>query len=394
MLGAWEHDYYDEAVDYLRALLSAGLKDNPFLFKGVMTGVLRVARESMFAGLNNVEVYSLLRARGGEHFGFTEAEVLGLLADYGRADEAGEVRDWYNGYRFGNVTVYNPISITSMLAYPESPLLPYWVNTSENGLVRALLLETAHLRTNIEILLEGGFFESRVEEDVSLRQLSGESVWSLFLFSGYLKAESVRIEDGVQYAKLRIPNTEVRSLWRGTFSRWLLDYSGGLGPLHHAVLTGDAPVLQILLSAMLLRHVSSFDLTNRQVRTEDGLSAFHRGNTTQAEAFYHAFVLGLLVTLETTHRVRSNRESGRGRPDLLILPRHAGQPGVVLEFKRRPPAPGLPDDVADALATLAEAALAQIRDEKYTTELEEAGAAPIVRLGIAFGGREVVVRAG
>lgn len=374
VLTAWEQGYYEEAVSYFRSLLSPGLKDNPFLFKGVLTGVLRVARESMFSGLNNVQVFSLLHADRDEFFGFTEREVMALLDEFGRATQADEVRSWYNGYRFGETTVYNPLSIMSMLAFPRAPLRAWWLNTSENTLVKSLLLERYELRDGVATLLDGGSIECRVEEDVPIRDLVGENVWGLLLFSGYLKANRVWVERTRTFVEVSIPNVEVRGLWEDTFARWLEDRSGGALPLHDALFRGDAQRVEGVLLDMLLRHVSHHDLAS-----------------SQDEAFYHAFVLGLLVTLERTHAVRSNREVGLGRADVQLIPKRPGLPGVVIEFKRRRGA--RPERLSGDLEALAQEALEQIRARAYTVEMEGAGAAPIRRFGIAFSGKDVAVRA-
>ena len=369
ILEAWEHGYYDAAVSFFKSLLSPGLKDNPYLFKGVLTGILRVSRESMFSDLNNLIVYSLLATGRPENYGFTEPEVLALLEAFGRSAEADEVRHWYNGYRFGGTTVYNPWSILTMLAQPGQPLAPHWLNTSANGLVRSLLLQSPDLGPDVETLLGGGSIETRIEENVPLRALAGHHVWGLLLFSGYLKPNRVWVDQGETFATLSIPNAEVRLVWRDTFRSWLEDHTRGLSPLPGAILAGDAPTIERILTHMLLTHASSHDVS-----------------TDQDEAFYHAFVLGLLVTLERTHTVRSNRETGDGRADLLITPRQPGLPGVILEFKRR--------RGKTPLATSARAALKQIQDRQYAVELESAGANPIHRLGIAFGGKDVAVRGG
>lgn len=367
LLSAWEHGYYDEAVGFFRSLLSAGLKDNPFLFRGVLTGILRVARESMFSGLNNVEIYSILQPRAGEHFGFTEPEVCTLLASFGRTAELDSVREWYNGYVFGDATVYNPLSIMSTLAYPERPRTPYWLNTSENSLARSLLLNSADLSAAITRLTTGDAIVAPIDEDLALRDLGQDDVWSLLLYSGYLKATHVQRARGRTSATLSIPNLEVRTLWEGTFARWLRERSGGTDALHAALLGGDAARVETILAEMLLRHVSVHDV----VRTQD-------------EAFYHAFVLGLLVTLEPTHAVRSNRETGLGRADLLIVPKVPGLPGVVLEFKRGRP--------GRRLATIAAGAARQLAEQGYTAELQSAGASAIHGFGVAFSGKDVAVR--
>lgn len=368
VLNAWEHGHYDEAISFFRGLLSPGLKDNPFLYKGVLTGILRVSRESMFSDLNNVKVYSLLDRDRGEFFGFTEPEVLRLLDAFGRSSEVDDVRRWYNGYRFGTTTVYNPWSIMMMLAQPRSELGPHWINTSTNALVRSLLLENAGLSDDIGTLIRGGSIEREIDDNVALRDLRGDHIWSLFLFSGYLRAEAVRIEEGMSFVTLSVPNIEVRTIWSGTFREWLRDRTGGIEPLHAAILEGDAEATEWILAHMLRLNVSSHDVASDQ-----------------DEVFYHAFVLGLLVTLERTHAVRSNREVGRGRADVQIIPKRPGLPGVVIEFKRR--------QVTTALWVTAEEARAQIEARAYGVELDAAGASPIHKLGIAFGGKEVVVRA-
>ena len=367
VLHAWEKGYYDESVEFFRALLSPALKDNPHLYKGVLTGILRIAKESMFSGLNNVEVYSLLNQQRGEYFGFTEPEVFQLLDAFGRGGERAEVARWYNGYRFGRTTVYNPWSITRMLNRPGEPLTPHWLGTSDNALVRSLLLQNPDLGPQVETLLRGGAVAARIEENVPLRDLRGHHIWSLFLFSGYLRAENVETRGTQTWADLTIPNLEVGGIWRDTFTEWIGGSSGQVAPLHAALLGGNAPKVEELLRGLLLRNAS-----------------VHDSPETQDELFYHAFVLGLLVTMENTHAVRSNRESGEGRPDLLILPKRPGLPGVVLEFKRK--------RGKTPLATSARAALKQIIDRNYAVEVEAAGASVVRKFGIAFSGKEVVVR--
>ncbi|HNH48556.1 MAG TPA: PD-(D/E)XK nuclease domain-containing protein, partial [Myxococcota bacterium] len=241
-----------------------------------------------------------------------------------------------------------------------------WLNTSDNAPIRSLLLRSTELAEDFATLLSGGSVEKEIEENVVLREMRPDNLWSFFLFSGYLTTELVRVERGRTYAALRIPNLEVGLIWEGSFTGWLRNCAGDPSPLQKAILSGDAEGTQRLLGELLLKHVSSHDVA-----------------ATQDEAFYHAFVLGMLVSLERTHRVRSNRESGLGRADLLILPRQAGQPGVVMEFKRR--------TGRRSLKTLAAEALKQIQQSRYEVELAESGASPIHRFGVAFAGKEVVV---
>ena len=364
LLNAYEKGHYAQAAEWFRMFFGSGLKDNPALYRGVLTGILRVAKESMFSGLNNIAVYSMLGSEENEPFGFTEPEVQALLQLAGREAELPEVRRWYNGYVFCNTTVYNPWSITVFLRKPGEAPQPHWLNTSDNALVRQLLLGQTELSSDIERLLTGGSVEVVIDENVTLRNLGGDAVWSLLLLSGYLKVMERRTKVGKITAKLTIPNEEVRILWEDSFRDWL--YHGNLPKkfLYQALLGGDAEVLEALLGKLLLTHVSSHDLG-------------------RPEVFYHAFVLGLLVDMEESHAVRSNREVGYGRTDVVITPKKAGQPGIVLEFKQ-----------GENLAPLAEAALRQIIDKKYDYELEKAGVTPIRRFGIAFSGKGVAVRGG
>jgi hypothetical protein len=366
LLTAWEHGYFEEAVAWFRTFLSAGLKDNVNLFRGVLTGVLRVGRESLFSGLNNVKVYSLVQQEVPEPFGFSEEEVAGLLKQFGREGEQGAFQRWYNGYVFGGVTVYNPWSILNALMSPRAPLQAWWLNTAENTVIHRLLLGNLAFQQEVATLLQGGTVEREVDENVVLRDISGEKLWGFLLFSGYLKAEKVRWSEGLCLATLKIPNLEVHRVWKTTFQQWLSDGLGQVEPLHRALLTGDAAAVQELLETLLLRHVSTWDVQ----RTQD-------------EAFYHAFVLGLLVTLEKSHRVRSNREVGKGRADVQLLPREVGKPGVVLEFKRL--------EEGKTLKAMARKALKQIETSQYALELQEAKAAPVYCFGIAFSGKDVLV---
>lgn len=373
LLTAWQHDetspgYYDALTGWLRSLLEAALKDNASLFRGVLTGVLRVAKESMFSGLNNLQSFSLLSTEQPEQFGFTEADIDRLLDFTQRTHEKPDFQQWYNGYRFGETTIYNPWSILCALTHPRSPLQAWWVNSSENTLLRTLLIGESAFRNDFARLLAGETVEKEIDESIILRELHGSSVWSLFLLAGYLRAESIQAGTGAPLVTLRVPNQEVMQLWKKTFMDWISG-KGTLEPLHEALLSGDAPAVQELLERLLERHVSSHDV-----------------KASQDEAFYHAFVLGLLVSLEKTHLVHSNREVGRGRADVQIAPKELGKPGVILEFKKL--------ERGRTLAGMAEEALAQTVRLKYTTELENRGVSPIYCFGISFSGKEVVVRGG
>jgi len=371
------HGYSLQILDFCRAFLGAGLKGNPHLHKAVMTGILRVAKENLFSGLNNPGVYSLLRSEFNTSFGFTEAEVTALLERAGRSDKLGDVRAWYNGYLFGGEVIYNPWSILCFLDSSAADLQPYWLSTSSNDLVKELLeLHAFDLQPVFESLLAGGSVEEVVEENVALSEIRSnrDALWSLLLFSGYLKAEKRSKGPGERPAHaLSIPNREVREVYSGTFRRWMEARMGGHGGsvdrLTRALLGGDAEAFEEQLQAFVTNVLS-----------------YHDPGKLDAERVYHGFMVGLLAVLEPGHDVRSNRESGAGRPDVLIRPRQPGKPGVVLELKVAKPGK---KTLAQALAE----GLSQLRENDYGAELRAAGAAPVFAFAVAFDGKEVRVAA-
>jgi hypothetical protein len=367
--------YYDEVVAFFRDFLSAGLKDNPHLFRGVLTGILRVAKESLFSGLNNIAVYGILHADLAPYFGFTEPEVRGLVETIGRPDLMDELRAFYNGYLFGDEAIYNPWSVLSFLASSNRVLRPYWIDTSGNELVRELLLTgPGGVRSELEALLAGGTIEKPVEENIILRDIStrADAVWSFLLFTGYLKTVAFSFVEGECWAKLAVPNMEVAIALRGMVRDWLATQVGGSDEVREmlaALLRGDAPVVERRLSHMAKLNLSYFDTGGPE-----------------PERFYHGLVVGLLAGLGSGYEVRSNRESGFGRCDVMVLPKAAGQPGVVLELKR------VDTDAGETVEKALAAALAQIRERDYAAELRARGAAPIHEMAAVFDGKRAYVR--
>ncbi len=369
--------YSEQILDFLRSFLGAGLKGNPHLFKAVMTGILRVAKENLFSGLNNPGVYSMLREEYRTCFGFTEAEVAALLARCGRADKLEVVRTWYNGYLFGGEVIYNPWSVLCFLDSADSVPRPYWLSTSSNDLVKELLERYAvELQPVFETLLSGGSIEHILDENVVLSQIhqSPGALWSLLVFSGYLKAEMAH-HDPMRgpVHRLSIPNREVRQVYATTFRIWMENrmagHGGSLAMLTDALLGGDAEMLEQQLQAFVTNLLSYHDL--------GGVAS---------ERAYHGFVMGLFAVLEASHEVRSNRESGSGRPDVLIRPRQPGKPGVVLELKvARPSKKTLEQALSEGLA--------QLEGMDYAAELRAAGATPVCGFAVAFDGKEVRVAA-
>ncbi|MEO5727624.1 MAG: AAA family ATPase [Byssovorax sp.] len=362
-----------QVLDFFRLFSTQGLKGNPHLFKAVLTGILRIAKESVFSGLNNLAVYTLLRPEFSTCFGFTEPEVMALLERAGRSGLLEAVRGYYNGYSFGGTAIYNPWSILNFLQDGDARLRPYWVSTSSNDLIHEALRRHAFsIQPEIEALLSGAAVEREIDENVVLSDLATrlDAVFGLLVFSGYLRAEEVPGESlEIRPHALSIPNREVRQVYTSTFRDLLREQLGGdraVERLKRALLTGDAEALEEELGAFTQNVLSYHDTARRP------------------EQVYHAFVIGLLATLEPEYEVRSNRESGKGRPDVIIRPKQAGRPGAVLELKVAKPGKKTLDQA------LAEG-VAQIQERDYASELRAAGASPVHTFAVAFDGKEVRV---
>jgi len=370
------HGYGAQVIELFRAVLTNGLKDNPHLERGVVTGVLRVSRESIFSGLNNLAVHTLLQKSFSTCFGFTEAEVEALVAQAGRSAAMELVRTWYDGYDFGGTVIYNPWSVLCWLADEEAQPRPHWLNTSSNDLVQHLLQgRAAELHEPFSRLLDGEGVERVLDENVVLDRLeeSDDALWSLLVFSGYLRAQRL---PPVQPAwlpayRLSIPNAEVRLLYTSSFAEWMRarmkGHGGQLERLLTALLQGDSPRFEQQLGVLVTNLLSYHDL-----------------GASEPERIYHVFVLGLLAALEPGYRVRSNRESGSGRPDVLVCPVVPGQPGVVLELKVVRKGQTMDEVLEDGWA--------QARRLDYAAELRAAGASPVHVLVVGFDGKQVRVR--
>ncbi len=389
-------------LEFFRVFLSGGLKDNEHLFKGLLTGILRIAGESLFSGLNNLAVYSLIRTECATCFGFTQEEVKDLATRAGHEGSLADLESWYNGYRFSGHVIYNPWSVLNFLASEDKVLRPYWVNTSSDDLLRKVIF--AHgigRRGEMETLLQGGEIEKPIDDRIALRDLdrSPESVWSFLLFTGYLTAVKLREDEDGATATLTIPNREVMTVYRKMFRTWLEQRLGGaseVDDLLRAILSGDAETCEASLGG-LLQSLSVHDVAAR--RPTGTRAADSSKNTISAdtgvgpeaeivwtpEQVYHVFVVSLLLGLQPRFAVRSNRESGSGRYDVMILPRTPGQPGVVLELKVRNRRKR--ETAKSAMA----AALRQLRERDYAAELRACGADPIHEMGIVFDGKQVRV---
>lgn len=368
---AWFAGFYEEMISFIRSLLKSALKTNPCLEFAVITGCLRISRESIFTGLNNLKIYSILSPAHGSSFGFTEKEVKDMLGYYGLEDKYEDVRYWYDGYIFGKQEIYNPWSILNyvddLLVDRDAFARPYWSNTSSNSIVRELV-ENAGMDTKgeIENLIAGGFIEKPVHEEVTYGDIhsSMDSLWNFLYFTGYLKQIGERKEGRKIYLSLSIPNEEIKSIYENTILAWFDKKieNTDLSPLFQAMETGDRDNIAALLTEQLLETISFYDY---------------------AENYYHGFLTGLLKSWGK-YRVLSNRESGTGRPDILLKTPYIRRGRVmILELK-----------VADSYQNMESccgSALRQIEDQDYEAALREEGYEDIAKYGICFYKKECLV---
>ena len=367
-----QYGYYDEVILFMRNLLGGAFKDNSCLKKGVITGVLRISKESIFTGLNNIEVHSILSSDFDHEFGFTETEMEQILTDF-EVEHSQEVKDWYNGYMFGKQIIYNPWSILSFLNRKERMFQPFWIDSSSNDLVRDLILNgPISLRESVETLLRGESITSALPENIVLRDIAAteENIWSLLTFSGYLKAIFSHQEDETAVYQLSIPNREVLIFYRQTIRIWLNKQIGD----HR---------LQQLLKSLLREDIKSFGGYLSDMVA--AILSYHDTSGSEPERVYHAFVLGLFVNLGSQYQVRSNRESGYGRYDVMLIPKDTRQTGFVFEFKKV----DLEDN--ESSETAMKSALKQIQDRHYALELRQSGVQKILGIGVVVHKKKVWV---
>ncbi|MDM8530334.1 AAA family ATPase [Anaerolineales bacterium HSG25] len=368
--------YYQQVLDFMWNLLSGGLKDNEYLYKGVMTGILRVAKESIFSSLNNIGVFTVLNRKYSDKFGFTETEVRTLLDDYGMSDSYEEVAQWYDGYLFGGQVIYNPWSVLNYVINQEGPQ-PYWLNTGSTELIDRLVTRGgAELRYELEELLTGRTITQPIYDSIVMRDLDRRDnlLWSFLLYSGYLKAVEKVYYD--KY-KLQIPNKEVIQIYQNLVTIWFEEKV-------------KLPHLETMLTALEQADIHLFERMLRLVVLE--VMSYH-DLSGEPERVYQALVLGMLVWLSPKYEIRTNREAGYGRYDMMFKPRATPQDdgtrerqGIIIEFKR------VYDDQKPE--TVIENALQQIENKGYATELLAAGVTDILKLAIAFQGKELWLKQG
>ena len=366
---AWTHHYYDEAIGFFREFLSGALKSNENLDFAVLTGVLRIAKESIFSDLNNLKVDSLVHVQYPKAFGFTSDEVAQMAADLGKTDNLAELRDWYDGYRLKGQEIYNPWSVLNYFDRGCQPE-PYWVNTSGNAILQEMLQHASEETLQaMQGVLQGQSITAMLREGVIYSEIyaNRNALYTMLLTTGYLTcAQSERTDLGTR-AQLIIPNREILALFRReVLERYQLDnLPTDVQELLQALLQGDVATVQRGLGEYLAVLTSMFDVAKGK------------------ESFYHGFVLGLTAILVPQYEVQSNRESGYGRYDIAVFPKQAGKPGLVLEFKTA--------ETEDELPTKAQEALAQIAERDYDASFRARGAAQVYHYGIAFCGKRLQV---
>lgn len=369
---AYVGGFYNSLITFLRNWLSCGLKDNPYLERGVLTGILRIAKESIFSGLNNVLTFTILNETFQDKFGLLESEVKDLLKDYHLQDRLEDMRQWYNGYQIGTCKgLYNPWSVLTCIR-EKGALAPYWVNTSDNALVKQLIMEgTDDFKADLEVLLKDGTLQKTIEEGIVFSDLKAnpDTLWTLLLFSGYLTLNAP-YSYGTPCV-LRIPNKEVNELYQSTILEWFKKsiHEPKYRLLLKSLIEGDIDTFSQIFQEFLLSVVSYFDIS-----------------ADEPEKIYHAFVLGMLLGLKGRYEVKSNRESGYGRYDVLLIPLDPKDLGIILEFKKIGPFDS---------STLEEgivSAFKQMEDKHYAQELYDRNIRRILYLALSFKGKQVLIR--
>ena len=368
---AYFSGFYDRMVALIRSLFESALKTNDNLEFAVVTGCLRISKESIFTGLNNLKVISITSQTYAEHFGFTQVEVEQMLRDYGLEENLETVQRWYDGYRFGNAEVYNPWSVINYVdsCYKDKHAFakPYWSNTSSNSIVRNLVEHAdISVKQEIEALIEGGTIEKPIHEDITYDDMDSteDNLWNFLFFTGYLKKISERQEGETIYMEMAIPNSEVRYVYKNAVLRWFEEKTKKkeLTPLYESMLNGDSEKMAEILSENLMETISFYDYQ---------------------ESYYHGFLAGMLKNIGN-YIVQSNRESGSGRPDILVRYPSVRGKAIIIEIKVAKTYQGLEEKCDEALR--------QIEERKYEEALRQEGYQDILKYGVAFYRKECMVK--
>ena len=369
----YSKDFYDEIIGFMRNFFSGAFKDNKNLSYGFLTGILRIAQESIFSGLNNLTVNSVMDQEYDKYFGFTNEEVHEMLRYYDFLDKETELKDWYDGYLFGNEEIYNPWSVINYIAKGCIPQA-YWVNTGKNEVLEDVLkVATDDITERLYALLQGESVIARIDQNVIYRSLAEDpaNIYSLLLVAGYLKTPRKELQaDGSYLCEVSIPNKEIAAVYKSEILAHLLQIGAitrtTANRIAESLYANDLEKLQKAIAEYMDRSVSFYDAG--------------------AEGFYHGLVLGLIALMDNQYKIKSNRESGDGRYDISLIPREKKYPGIIMELKWKS---NLDER---SLEKLAKEALMQIDDKRYDAEMQQGGIGRILKLGIAFSGKQVSIR--
>ena len=369
----YSKEFYDEIVGFMRNFFSGAFKDNSNLSYGFLTGILRIAQESIFSGLNNLAVSSVMDEEYDGYFGFTKQEVGEMLSYYGASDKADELRNWYDGYFFGSKEIYNPWSVINYLSKGCLPQA-YWVNTGKNEVLEDVLdTATDDISEKLYSLLRGEPVIARIDQNVVYRSLADDpaNIYSLLLVAGYLKTvKKVLQGDGAWLCEVAIPNRETAAVYKSEILSHLMQ----IGAMRRATANKIAESLYARDTKKLQDGIEEY--------MKNSISFYDAG----AEGFYHGLVLGLIALMDNQYRIRSNRESGDGRYDICMIPRDNKYPAILMELKWNKE---LNEENLDALSA---EALNQINVKGYDAEIRTEGIADIIKFGIAFSGKKVKIR--
>ena len=379
IIDSYVKGYYQEAISFFKTFYGVVLKDNNYLEMGIMTGILRVAKENIFSGLNNLRVHTILDNRFTEYFGITESEIEKALKDFDLEFELQDVQKWYNGYLFGDIKVYNPWSIINFLN--DEKLKPYWVNTSGNELIKLYLKKLKNeIFDDFSKLLNKKSILRRIDENMTFANLEAnyeENIWNLFFHSGYLTLAE-EVQDDEEQVYLKIPNEEILKMFSKMFIEVYFENYNSFYNMVYSLKNGDIETFKKELRKILLENVGIFDVSGGY-----------------KEQFYHGLMLGIILILKNEYEITSNNFSGKGRYDLLLKPKNLEKrkEGIILELKVVNAMENLSEDkIFEKLENECDIALQQIEDKEYDSVLKNAGVENILKIGIAFFGKEVAVK--
>ncbi len=369
----YSKDFYDEIIGFMRNFFSGAFKDNKNLSYGFLTGILRIAQESIFSGLNNLTVNSVMDEEYDSYFGFTYSEVYEMLEYYGVTDKEAELKEWYDGYLFGSTEIYNPWSTINYISKGCIPQA-YWVNTGKNEVLEDVLkVATDDITERLYALLQGERVIARIDQNVVYRSLSEDSanVYSILLVAGYLKTPKKELQaDGAYLCEVSIPNREIAAVYKNEILSHLMQIGAitrtTANKIAESLYANDLRKLQQAIKEYMDKSISYYD--------------------SGAEGFYHGLMLGLIALMDNQYKIKSNRESGAGRYDICLIPRDGKHPGIIMELKSET---GLNEEELKALSA---EALNQINDKRYDTEMRSDGVESILKLGIAFSGKKVKIK--